>query len=143
MSLLRRLATAFAAPAATPVDRQLAVAVLLLEAARADFARDAVELAVIREQLKRSTGLGDAELQALLQRAHDSAAAAVSLHDYVSALNRDLDAAGKRELLLGLWQVALADGRIEPREESLIRQLAELLLMPHAEFVRARHEAGA
>lgn len=139
MSFLRKLSAALAAPTPRPeVDRHLAMAVLLLETARADFERSADELALIRAQLSRGLGLDAAQTEALLARAADQAGAAVSLHEFVSALNRELDADGKRELLGWLWQVALADGRIEPREEALIRQLAELLFVPHADFVRTR-----
>lgn len=143
MSLLRKLTAAFSAPAQTQtVDRQLAVAVLLLETARADFDRDEAELAEIRSQLQQRLGLDAAQAQALLGRAQDSAAAAVSLHDYVRTLNRELDSTGKRDLLRDLWRVALADGRVEPSEEGLIRQLAELLFVPHADFIRSRDEAS-
>ena len=142
MSLLRKLAAAFTTPEEKTIDRQLAMAVLLLETARADFERDDSELAEIRGQLQQRLGIDAAEVQTLLGRAQDSAAAAVSLHDYVRTLNRELDSDGKRELLRDLWRVALADGRLEPREEGLIRQLAELLFVPHADFVRTRHEAG-
>ncbi len=142
MSLLRKLAAAFTTPEEKTIDRQLAMAVLLLETARADFERDDSELAEIRGQLQQRLGIDAAEVQTLLGRAQDSAAAAVSLHDYVRTLNRELDGDAKRELLRDLWRVALADGRLEPREEGLIRQLAELLFVPHADFVRTRHEAG-
>ncbi|MFT4047465.1 MAG: TerB family tellurite resistance protein [Solimonas sp.] len=142
MSLLQKLSTAFAPPPKASVDRHLAMAVLLLETARADFERSPEELQLIRAQLGRSFGLDAAQTDALIARALDSAGAAVSLHEFVAALNDELDADGKRELLGWLWQVALADGRVEPREEGLIRQLADLLFVPHADFVRARIAAG-
>ena len=142
MSLLQKLTAAFAPPPKTAVDRHLAMAVLLLETARADFERSPAELDTIRQQLGAAFGLDAAQTEALLTRAAESAGAAVSLHEFVSTLNTELDADGKRELLGWLWQVALADGRIEPREESLIRQLADLLFVPHADFVRTRIAAG-
>ncbi len=143
MSFLRKLSAALTAQPSKPaIDRHLAMAVLLLETARADFERSPQELTLIREQLAHAFGLEAAEADALIRRAADSAGAAVSLHDFVAALNAELDTAGKRELLVWLWQVALADGRIEPREEALIRQLADLLFVPHADFVRTRLAAA-
>nr|WP_245586186.1 TerB family tellurite resistance protein [Solimonas soli] len=140
--MLRKLTAALAPQPKAALDRHLAMAVLLLETARADFERSPAELQLIREQLGRAFQLDAAQTEALLARASESAGAAVSLHEFVSALNAELDADGKRELLGWLWQVALADGRIEPREEGLIRQLAELLFVPHADFVRTRLAAG-
>ncbi|WP_051277891.1 TerB family tellurite resistance protein [Solimonas flava] len=142
MSLLHKLTAAFSPPPKTVPDRSLAMAVLLLETARADFERSPEELALIRTQLADSLGLDAAQTDALIQRALDSAGTAVSLHDFVSTLNAELDVDGKRQLLGWLWRVALADGRVEPREEALIRQLADLLFVPHADFVRARIAAG-
>ena len=143
MSFLRKLSAALAPPPKTAaVDRELAMAVLLLETARADFERSDEELRLIREQISQRFGLDAEQTEALLTRAQERAGTAVSLHDFVAALNAELDADGKRELLRWLWQVALADGRIEPNEEAMIRQLADLLFVPHADFVRARIAAG-
>jgi uncharacterized tellurite resistance protein B-like protein len=143
MSFLRKLSAALTPPPPkAAVDRHLAMAVLLLETARADFERSADELKLIREQLARGLQLDAAQTDALIERAADNAGTAVSLHEFVAALNRELDADGKRELLVWLWQVALADGHVEPREEGLIRQLADLLFVPHADFVRTRIAAG-
>jgi uncharacterized tellurite resistance protein B-like protein len=142
MSFLSKLAASLTPPPKAAIDRHLAMAVLLLETARADFERSPEELALIREQLARGLGLDAAQADALIERASASAGSAVSLHGFVTALNSELDADGKRELLLWLWQVALVDGHIEPREEGLIRQLADLLFVPHADFVRTRLAAA-
>lgn len=142
MSLLRKLTRAFAPPPRAVVDLQLAMAVLLLEIAGADFQRSAEELEQIRRQLVDGLGLDAAAAETLLARAQDRVDTAISLHEFVARLNAELDAQGKRELLAWLWQVALADGRIEPYEEARIRQLAELLFIPHADFVQTRLAAG-
>jgi len=38
-----------------------------------------------------------------------------------------------------LWRVAFADGRIDRYEEALVRKIAELIYVPHRDFIRARH----
>lgn len=142
MSFLQRLTQAFAPPPRAGLDRHLAMAVLLLEIAGADFKRSPEELGLIRQQLAVGLKLDEGTTEALLTRALDRADAAISLHEFVSVLNEELDAGAKRELLRWLWQVALADGRIEPHEEARIRLLADLLFVPHAEFVQTRLQAG-
>ena len=37
-----------------------------------------------------------------------------------------------------LWQVAAADGEISKYEDHLIRKIAELIYVPHREFIRAK-----
>lgn len=142
MSFLRRLSQAFTPPPRAGLDRHLAMAVLLLEIAGADFSRSPEELALIRQQLLSGLRLDADGAEALLTRALDRSESAISMHEFVAVLNEELDAAGKRELLGWLWQVALADGRIEPHEEARIRLLAELLFIPHADFVQTRLAAG-
>lgn len=141
MSLLRKLGLGSAPPRRG--DQRLAMAVLLLELAGADFERSADELAAIRDALAEGLGLPQAEAAQLVERGLHSAQRAVSLHEFVATLNAELDTDGKRELLAWLWQVAHSDGSVAPREEALIRQLAELLFLPHADFVRSRLDAGS
>ena len=38
-----------------------------------------------------------------------------------------------------LWQVAYAEGRLDPYEEALVRKIADLIYVPHREFIQAKH----
>jgi uncharacterized tellurite resistance protein B-like protein len=129
------------APPDDDARRRLAVAVLLMETARADFERSPVELEVVRRELTRMFGIDAQALEALIGDAARSAERAVSLHEFVGTLNDSLDAEAKREVLAMLWRVAYADGRIDPQEEHLIRRLADLLHVPHASFIRGKLSA--
>ena len=82
-------------------------------------------------------------LPGLLADARSRARQSVSLHDYVQTLNQSLDAAGKRRLIAMLWQVAVADGRVDKYEEHLLRRLVDLLYIPMADYVQAREDAVA
>src|SRR3546814_15494462 len=74
MSFLRKLSASLSTPAPkAAVDRHLAMAVLLLETARADFERGPDELELIREQLAHGLKLDAAQTEALIARATDSA----------------------------------------------------------------------
>ncbi|MES0873564.1 TerB family tellurite resistance protein [Sinimarinibacterium thermocellulolyticum] len=126
-----------------PAHRHLAMAVLLVETARADFADQAEERAVMRDALVDALGLARAEAAQMVEQAFAESRQAVSLHGFIDTLNRELDADGKRQLLEWLWRVAYADGRVDPQEEARIRQLADLLFLPHADFVRLRLKVEA
>lgn len=127
-----------APPRDEPGRRHLALAVLLLETARADFEQGVAELEAIRRELVDELQVPAAEVDALLASARDSAQRAVSLHDYVATLNRELDVAGKSAVIAMLWRVAHADGRIDAHEEHLIRRLADLLHLPHRAFIQGK-----
>ena len=119
-------------------DPQLAAAVLLLEVARADFGNHPLELDAVRKALAEEFSLTPDALDLLMAGAQKESQAAVSLHDYVQTLNSTKSADEKRALIRRLWQVAYADGKIEALEEHTLRRLADLLYVPHADFIRGK-----
>lgn len=123
--------------------RDVALAVLLLECARADFDHAPVELDAIRAGLAAQLALPDAELDVLMEEAREVARGSVSLHGPVARLNRELSADDKRELMRWLWRVACADGRIDAHEDHLLRKLADLLHISHGDFIRTKLDAQA
>ena len=119
-------------------ELQLVSAALLVEAARADHhfsdAERASLVAVLREQHR----LADDEVNALVSRGEAHSARAVSLTDMTQVVNRHCDQAARKQLLVQMWQVALADGRVDKYEEYVIRQVAGLLYVPHEDYIHAR-----
>lgn len=127
------------APAAAPADeRRLAAAVLLLEVARADYDDHPAERAALRGVLAREFHVPEAALDALLEAAELKARESVSLFEFVQTLNRSMSAAEKSALVKLLWDIAHSDGRVDPHEEHLLRRIADLLHVPHADFIRGK-----
>lgn len=141
---LRRLLreSAGAQRASAEDEQRLAAAVLLLEVARADYAHEPAERAALRAGLAREFGVPEAALDALLEQAELRAKQSVSLFDFVQTLNRTMSQDQKRGLLILLWKVAHADGRVDPHEEHLLRRIADLLHLSHADFIRGKLAAG-
>lgn len=129
-----------------PVDPQrrlqLATAALLVEVQRADHELDAAERAVIADLLQRRFGLAPAEADELLADAAAEADATVSLHAYTQLLKAHLDAEARKRLLAMLWEAAYADGELHMNEEGLVRKVAELLYVPHRDFIATKLAAG-
>lgn len=123
-----------------PKRLHLAAAVLLFEVARSDHATEPAELRRLERFLGDQWRLDDAALAELMEVAEREAELSASLHQQVEIVNRRFSAQQKYALLLGFWQVANADGRIHHYEEHLVRRLADLLYIPHADFIRAKHE---
>lgn len=128
------------APETPDADRQraLAAAVLMVEVARADFDHDAQEQAVVERELQRHFGLDDSVIKTLVQQAEETADREVSLHRFVETLNDDLSYEDKLAVLEMLWQVAYADGVLEKHEEHLMRRYADLLYIPHRDWIQAK-----
>ena len=129
----------------TPADLEhalrVATATLMMETIRADFIVQEVELARLKQLLRRQFQLDEEELTALLEQAVEGADKLISLQHITRLLNENFDHAMKCRVIEMLWQLIYADGEKDHYEEHLIRQIAELLYLSHAEFIQARHKA--
>lgn len=120
-----------------------AAAVLLLELAVADAAIDDSERQVIEQAILEHFDLEVAEVRALIEEAGRRQRESHSLHEFTHELRTRLAPEARGELVEWLWKVGFADGRLDRHEEHLVRRLADLLGVPHAEFIRRKHRALA
>lgn len=114
---------------------------LLIETMVADGHVTASEESRIKALLSDSFQLSADETDELLDLAKSEAADATSLFQFTTLVNAHYAAAQKFDLLKQIWQVALADGKLDKHEEGFIRKLAELLHIRHSDFIRAKHLA--
>jgi uncharacterized tellurite resistance protein B-like protein len=122
------------------VSIQLAMASLLCEVAKADYQQDPREHAAKVHLLSRLLDLDEAAATQLLQQAQQKSKSAVSLYEFTDQL-RALSPTERFQLIEAMWQVAYADGVLNPMEEAVIRQVADLIYVDHAEFIRAKLSA--
>jgi uncharacterized tellurite resistance protein B-like protein len=107
----------------------------------ADFSQNEQELVSIRELLLAHLSLSEEEVDTLLQNAHEEADRLVSLQHITRLMNEQLDQSAKVRVIELMWLVAYADGEKHHYEEHLLRQVADLLYVSHADFIQARHRA--
>jgi uncharacterized tellurite resistance protein B-like protein len=132
-----------APPQRTAPDLRLSVAVLLLEAARQDDSFDARERSVILKLLATRFALSESECEKLIAAAQSHAAELVQLHGHTSAIAEAMSPAQRVELIEMLWDVAYADGVLDPEEDLLIRRIAGLIYVDDRERVLARQRVLA
>lgn len=118
-------------------DPNLAIACLLSEVAGADYQVDDAETVAKENLLCRLLNMDEASAKALLSRAQEKNKESASLYDFTSQL-RELSQETRFELIQAMWEVANADGKIDPLEDAVIRKTAELLYVDHQEFIRAK-----
>lgn len=150
--MLRVLSNLFdsLSPARTPpgtADRehtlQLATAVLMVEVMRADGEVSEEEERSVMQALRSRFLLTEEELADLLALARDRSENTHDLFSFTSRRNEALDAAERVHVFELLWTVAWADGRADAHEEHLLRRVADLLHLRHAEAIGARLRAEA
>jgi len=121
---------------------QLAAAALLLEVARADHADGAAEQSAVIRAIQRAYSLSPAEITTVLNCAQRSVESASSLQEFTRVLNEQLSAEDRAALVEDLWRIAYADRRLDKYEEYTIRKIADLLYVPHSQFIRAKLNAN-
>ena len=118
-----------------------AVAILLMEVARADFDVAEDELDVIRHTLIDDFAMAPDAAEGLVRHAAAEVDDSTGLFPFVRVLNEQLSPEQKGQVIETLWRVAYAEAGKHQLEESIIRQIADLLYVPHSEFIRARVRA--
>jgi uncharacterized tellurite resistance protein B-like protein len=63
---------------------------------------------------------------------------AVSLYPFVRLINDHFTAEQKRQIVEATWRVAFADRRLDKYEEAQIRKIADLLYVPHKDFIMTK-----
>ncbi|HEX4636118.1 MAG TPA: TerB family tellurite resistance protein [Rhizomicrobium sp.] len=131
-------------PAPSPAqDLRLSVAVLLLEAARQDDTFDTRERAMIESLLAHRFGLSQSECAALVTAAEARASQMTQLHGHTSHIAQAMTPPERIELIEMLWDVAYADGVLDPEEDLLIRRIAGLIYVSDRDRVLARQRVLA
>lgn len=117
-------------------------AALMIQLARVDHSIADTEMTIIRSYTEQAFNLGKQELDKLIDEAISHADEATSLYEFTSLIHEQLSPGQKYEIILNLWRIAYADGHLDKYEEHFIRRAAELIYVPHPEFIRAKHEAS-
>ncbi len=119
---------------------QLATAALLIEMSRADFHAKPEDKEAVSTAVGRVFDLNPQETQELVALAEQEANQATSLYQFTSLINGAFAPEQKAHVVELLWEVAYADGRLHKYEEHLVRKIADLIHVPHAAFIRAKHK---
>jgi uncharacterized tellurite resistance protein B-like protein len=109
-------------------ELQLAVAALLLEAAVVVDGRfDPQERQAVRGILERAFALSPAAAQDLAVAAERRVEESAQLFGFTSTVNERVGRERKIEIIEMLWEVAYADGVLDPLEDTLLRRIAGLI----------------
>jgi uncharacterized tellurite resistance protein B-like protein len=142
--MLSKLISWFESQTAMDKDTQsqqkidLATAVLLYEIMRADDKFCEQEESLYRQLLQAHFAMPPEDLDILIELTAQRAAEAVDFAQFTQVINRNCEPAEKRDILQLLWQIAYADQVLDPHEEYLIRCIADLLYLPHSQFIQTK-----
>jgi len=123
----------------TPLKNiQKASAALLVETMLSDNLIDKKEQESVKALLTKTFDLSAEECDELFNLARSEVADSTSLYEFTGQVNLHFSADDKFELIKHMWHVALIDNVLDKYEESLIRQVADLIYLPHSQFIKAK-----
>jgi uncharacterized tellurite resistance protein B-like protein len=145
-ALKRALGATFGETESLPAQErrqlQLAVAVLVHEARRADYAEgDVQESDAGVAALMDLFGLERAAAAELLAEGREKAQHLTSFYAPVTTIKREYTMSERVTLVEHLWRVSFADGRLDIHEDHSVRKIAHLLYVPNTESMLARNRA--
>ncbi|MGB5260642.1 MAG: TerB family tellurite resistance protein [Gammaproteobacteria bacterium] len=117
---------------------QLATAALLMEVASADHHISDDERNTIRSIVEEKYSISADEAMAIAHRAEQDTKHNTSLYPFTRMINAELSLEERVEIVSMLWRVTAADGHIDAHEQHLVRKIADLLYVPHSQFIRTR-----
>ena len=104
----------------------------------ADHQFSEAELDHLGETLTRKFELTREELDELINLAKNETNHATSLHQFTQLINQHCSVDEKFKLMKAMWEMAYADGNLDKYEDYLIRKVADLIYVPHSEFIRSK-----
>jgi uncharacterized tellurite resistance protein B-like protein len=146
LKALKRVLTAAqsdtpATPAHERRQLQVAVAVLVHEARRADYAEGGDESATAERALAEMFGLEPHHAAALLDEGRARAQQLTSFYAPLSVIKREFQMEERIVLIEHLWRITFADGQLNLYEDHYVRKIAHLLHVPNTQSMLARNRA--
>lgn len=121
---------------------QIAVAALLVEAARADEKYEDHETAIIDKFLSAKFSLDPDASRALRAKAEEAQASALDIQRF-TRVAKEMAEEDKLALIEHLWEIVLSDGERDPFEDTLIRRICGLIYVDDKDSGAARARVAA
>jgi len=116
----------------------LACATLFIEMMAMDGEIKTEEQEMILKRVTNMFSLSELEATELIALATTQRNQATDYYEFTSLINKSFTQEQKISLIKTLWQIAYADGQLNEYEEYMVRKIADLLYVPHADFIKAK-----
>ena len=117
---------------------KLAAAVILYEAARADFHIDPLERKKLLKLIAERFGLSSNDTVKLLELAEEKSDLSAGLHEFTTLINQHWTTEERIMLVDNMWEIVYADGHLDSNEHHLMRRVQNLLYVPHRDYIFAK-----
>jgi uncharacterized tellurite resistance protein B-like protein len=119
-------------------DAQVALCVLLLEAAHIDGECSADEMEHVIATLTDRFGAARQDIDSLIEAGYSERDEAIDLFRFTRYMNSNYSKEEKIAVMESVWRVIHTDGRLEAHEDHFAHKLANLLRLTHKELINAK-----
>lgn len=118
---------------------KLATAALMIEMMNQDEVVLETEKQAVRKALQENFSLTDHETEELCQLAEQEIHNATDYYQFTRLIAEHYSRQQKIQVIELLWRVAYADNHLDAYEENMVRRIADLIYVPHHDFIQAKH----
>lgn len=123
------------------ISLETACTVLLCEVMRADGNLDEKEQALLETIVAQRFSIPAEEARSLISEGISLSEHATDFYQFTSVLNKHYLDDEKTQIVTLLWQLARVDGNVARIEEHIIKRIADLLHLRHADYIRAKEQS--
>lgn len=118
---------------------RLATASLFIEMMFQDHKVSDVEKETVQKLLQEQFDLSRSETNELYKLAEQEVKQATDYHQFTTLIAKNFDQTQKIKVIEYLWVIAYSDYQLDKHEEHMVRRIADLIYVPHKEFIQAKH----
>ena len=119
-------------------EQELAYASLLIEVINSDNKFDDRERDKLLEILSNKLDIHKEELDNFTELAQKKSEDSTSLYEFTREINDQYEYEEKVSLISDLWGIAYSDGKLDKYEDYVIRKIADLIYVSHADFIKSK-----
>ena len=119
---------------------RLAATALMVEVMRVDDKKTDAEIETLTHSMMKKFDIDREEAATLLALATEELHQSTDYHQFTSLINKGYGQAQKQLIVEFLWQIAYADGELDPYEEHVVRKVSDLLYVSHKDFIRLKEK---
>lgn len=121
-----------------PLNVESAAVALLIEICQLDAEDHPNEEAALKRWIIDTLGWSASDAEQLLKESRELHETENALYPMTRQINEHWSESQKFDLVLAAWRIALSDGELHSLEEHGIRRIADLIYLPHSEYIRAK-----
>ena len=119
-------------------EQELTYASLLIEVINSDNKFDDRERDKLLEILSSKLDIQKEELDNFTELAQKKTEDSTSLYEFTREINDQYEYEEKVSLITDLWGIAYSDGKLDKYEDYVIRKIADLIYVSHADFIKSK-----